>query len=112
MKDKTLEELISLFEEVVVELQTRRYFEYIANIGKWGKNIPNPECPEKFPSAGMTVPIEGMEEILAAIDENKAYLEKYPQFGAYSNIRISKEDLFRNEHLAAQLWNETVNSNQ
>lgn len=68
MKDKTLEELISLFEEVATELKSRRYFEYLSNIGKWVKNIPDPRWPERFPSAGMTVPIEDMDEILSLID--------------------------------------------
>ena len=108
MKDKTLEELIALLEEVATELRSRRYFEYLSNIGKWVKSVPNPECPEKFPGSGIIVPIEGMEEILAAIDENKTFIEKHPQHAVYQNIRISRDELEEIGGLAGKLWDEAI----
>lgn len=110
MKDKTLEELIALLEDVAVELHSRRYFEYLENIGKWVMEIPDPRWPERFPSAGMSVPIEGMDEILAAIDKQRERLKEHPQLAAYQNITVSAEELKKMEQLAEKLWDEAITS--
>lgn len=112
MKDKTTEELIQLFNELCAELKTRRYFEYLTNIGKWFRNVPNPECPERFPSAGISQPIEGMTEILAAIDAQKEYLKQYPYWAGCQNVIISAEELAATQELAGKLWDETVNNSK
>jgi hypothetical protein len=112
MKDKTLNELLEIFNEVSKELTSRRYFEYILNIGKWFRNVPDPSDPDAFPGKGMTVPIKEMDEILNAIDAQNERFLKHPQLEVYRNIVIDREELGIYEPLVEKLWNETIKSKQ
>lgn len=104
MKDKTLDQLLEIFNEVSAELTSRRYFEYVRNTGTWFRNVPDPDDPGAFPGKGMTVPITGMDEILRAIDAQNERFRQHPQLEVYRNIVIDRE----NEPLVEKLWNETI----